>query len=493
MEVDASRATLVGPDDGATLVSVVTDAVAGGANTTLEWAAPSEYAGATYRVYSGTTAGGMSELTLGSNTDTLVDPSPVGDLAFEEPYEWRVDSYEPNEVGTILHTGDVWSFSTAHPNPVITLEPASITASLPLDLTIEVSNGEVYTWYDGAGNLLETHGALTVAKGADSFTVTADGKYYCVVSNDATTPESDVTSATVRVMEPALVGHWNFDENLTDTVNGFVGVYVDPNILHAPPTAVYTDVIDVNNLTGAGQALILDGNTDNCFVKVYETAAAVVDSNEFYNFYPQGYTVNAWAKMSEGSYGALVSKQGLGKGQGVLLNHFGGSAIHTLRSVSVIEPASVNNDLWHMITGTYEPVSRKITLYVDGVEIDSAIKANPASTNDQPLIFGTGVAGGDSFPSSPYSGLLDEVRIWNYPVDAVEIGFWYLDHAPLAELCLVDVAGLDSLEWDIAGGPVDIDGNPTPDCKVGLDDMAIIIAEWLNCRDVPNCLLDPRS
>lgn len=48
--------------------------------------------------------------------------------------------------------------------------------------------------------------------------------------------------------------------------------------------------------------------------------------------------------------------------------------------------------------------------------------------------------------------------------------------------------GLTSM-WDLVGGPLDSEGNPTPDCRVDLQDFAAFAAQWLECVDPsdPSC------
>lgn len=96
---------------------------------TLSWDAPEAYTGATYDVYFGTTDPnfnipapyGLSS-TLATGT-ALTSATPVpSPMAYETEYFWVVDTHEPNDVGTILHPGAAWSFTTrlADSPPVVT-------------------------------------------------------------------------------------------------------------------------------------------------------------------------------------------------------------------------------------------------------------------------------------------------------------------------------------------------------------------------------------
>lgn len=426
---------------------------------------------------------------LDSDPDTTTVTVPMA-LDYETPYFWKVESYEPNDVEPfeeVVYTSSTWTFISTPAVPLIIEQPFTlpvVSGVTSLDLTVAAVTTDVYEWYrvdSPADVLVQTTGTLgMLGADTDTFTTDVDGYYYCVVSNENGSEQSDV----IHVMMPQLVAYWNFDNNLTDSVNGFIGVYTDPNENNADPTPdpVYTAVDDAGNLSGAGQALVLDGNNDQLFVEV-------ADSNEFFNFYPNGYTVSAWAKMDESGYGALVSKQAFARNQGFVLNHLNSNATHTLRNTSVTEaaPTSIRDGQWHMITGTYEPVSRKVTLFVDGLEVGSGVRTSDPLPNDQSLLFGCGLNDGRT---SPYSGYLDEVRIWNYPVDSVEIAYWYQDHNTGDTVCIDQAA----LIYDVAGGPDDEFGNSTGDCKIDVADFAEIIARnWLACGLVDGyCLEDTR-
>lgn len=96
---------------------------------TLSWDAPEAYTGATYDVYFGTTEPNFNDPapyglsnTLATGT-LLTTATPVpSPMAYETDYFWVVDTHEPNDIGTILHPGAAWSFTTevADSPPVVT-------------------------------------------------------------------------------------------------------------------------------------------------------------------------------------------------------------------------------------------------------------------------------------------------------------------------------------------------------------------------------------
>jgi hypothetical protein len=68
---------------------------------------------------------------------------------------------------------------------------------------------------------------------------------------------------------------------------------------------------------------------------------------------------------------------------------------------------------------------------------------------------------------------IDDVRIYNYPISSLNIASMYADFAD-------DSACYD---FDI---PLDLDGN----CKVDINDFAVMALEWTECGIVPTCLFE---
>jgi hypothetical protein len=419
-------------------------------NTNLKWDNPGDYDATNFALNIRATdanwldtgtivVASVTDLDRDGDPNTTEADMPAGILPLTNltTYYWRVISTDPNTPGTpVDYVGPDWSFTTVTALPVIDTEPESKTA-VSADLFIEASNPEVYTWYQVGtpDTVVQTTGTLgTPTAASDTYTTGVEGHYYCVVSNTS----GSVTSETVRVMTPRLVGHWNFDENLVSTVTtAHTGTYVDPNESAPAPTPTYTTVSDANNLAGKGQAFIFDGdNNGGLHVQIGG------DANDF-NFYPTGYTVNAWVKTTEIGYGASVAKQALNKSLGFVLSHNGGTALHA-----------------------YDPDTNEVLLYVDGELVDVGTKTD-ILTNDQPLIFGAETASG---LESPYSGLLDEVSIWSYPRTKEQIGQEYYD-----------VTGVVPCINPFDGSVYDFDDN----CIVDLADFAKIAQYWLDSGLLP--------
>ena len=113
-----------------------------------------------------------------------------------------------------------------------------------------------------------------------------------------------------------------------------------------------------------------------------------------------------------------------------------------------------------MITGSYDGVTDLVSLYIDGVLVKTETKTN-VPLNDQPLVFGAELTNG----TVAYDGLLDEVRIWNYPLSKEKIGQEYYD-----------VTGTVPCINEFDGSIYDFDNN----CIVDLGDFAKLAEYWLD-------------
>jgi hypothetical protein len=270
------------------------------------------------------------------------------------------------------------------------------------------------------------------------------------------------TSAAVVVMTERLVGHWKLNNDLTDSIDDEIpGVTAHDGVALIPN---YDTGID------GGALNIADANN----------LVEITGSGDFFNFYPQGYTISAWCKRAPtiAGWGAFVSKQGLAPARGFILIHDeDGGASHTLRDVwgNLTGTVDVDTDSWHLVTGTYDSTAatNQGKLYVDGIQIAQVTKAAIAATSSAPLIFGHEQVEDPTI--GLYTGLLDDIRIWSYPLDNYEVAHLYTDLETAAKICV----NRPSMDISGPGG--------APDCIVNLFDFAAVAGQWLDCDVVPDC------
>jgi len=387
---------------------------------------------------------------------TSVDPTPGADLAYETTYYWRVDVYEPNEPNPVRHEGPLWSFTTQPPVPQIAVHPEPlqiVAAGQTATVRVEALNGEFYQWFkQGQTEPLANGGDIS---GADTDTLQIanldredEGFYYCVVSNSLSSETA--TSNPGRIMTQRLIGWWTLDETLVDAVDGWEGHFMDP-ATGQEQDPVYRPVVnDANELIGQAVAFTGDGR----HIRIDDSA-----DPDYFNFYALGMTVSCWIKTDVAQPGAtMVAKQ--------RPNAFDGWALmnpdvpqYTIRRTTdpmVEGPEALTDGQWHMVTGRYD--GRFLTLYVDATEVDVSLEnVEPLVLPGDPLVIGADNAdGGGSF-----TGLIDDVRLWNYAIDPLEIAQLYVDRTGKP-------ACMSQPQYDLDG-----------DCVVDLADIHMFVEQWL--------------
>lgn len=138
---------------------------------------------------------------------------------------------------------------------------------------------------------------------------------------------------------------------------------------------------------------------------------------------PDGFTISAWIKRDHNDFGevSILSKRDIGftKGFDITLNSdnklrikWKNESYQTLKSYT---PIPFN--IWHHVAITYN--GSKVSIYIDGVLDNSAIKSAPVATNESFLI---GAAGTDR-PIQYFRGHIDEVRIWKTDLTEDQLRF----------------------------------------------------------------------
>ena len=218
------------PLDGA--INVETD-------VELSWTGPNAYVPLGYDVYVDPNALNLTAYkamyrSVGQVESTFV-PSPA--LAYDTTYYWRVDVLEPNEVGSqqpILHTGPVWTFTTAPAAALIVEQPVSQTVApgATVEFSVTATNADTYQWYKDDVALDNETGAALVLEDVQ---VDDEAFYHCVVDNSLNLP---AVSERAQLVTTRLMGWWKLDGDLTDAVAESVpgamphhGVSSDPNFI----------------------------------------------------------------------------------------------------------------------------------------------------------------------------------------------------------------------------------------------------------------------
>ena len=447
-----------------------------GIDPVLTWEQLPEVAdmGVTYNVYFGSEPNELSDDYYGNTIVKTTSSDPADffysygeNLLNSTTYYWKVDAVE---TGGTVHEGPEWSFVTQPASARIETQPVSLTVAAGSDAVFSIGalNGTMYQWYkDGSPLADDATDTLYTGENTDTLTILDvqlddEAYFYCVVDNSLNTPAE---SKTVRLLTQRLMGWWELDGDLSDSVNdvvpgvpAYMGTTVDPNYV-------------ANGVSGEAME----------FFGTPEDLVTFTDSAEYYNFYPQGYSVSAWVNIAgyTGNWAGIVSKESVlenGRNGFFLICTNNGEAVHTLRQSfnDLYSGVDVIDGNWHLITGTYDGNTARI--FVDGKLANETVNSTIVDQGPADLIFGAET----SENSSAFVGLLDDVRIWNYAIDPVDAAMLYIDVNPEIEICVeypeLDIAGPDGV------------GDEYRDCKIDLYDLAPLASTWLECNVAPTCI-----
>ena len=221
-----------------------------------------------------------------------------------------------------------------------------------------------------------------------------------------------------------LLAHWRFDEapgatNALDSVGNFHGT-------NSPTGAAF--------VTGgrAGNALSLD-----------LAANGLVNMGNNLMLGSSNFTVSAWIKSPPGDatvFPNFLSKHVSGSGNGYILsyNHsvlaaskaffYAGTRTISAGGFTIVDvpvsTTSVNDGNWHHLVGVYQP-SGSTTIYVDGTPVEGSIASSPIGVNTAPFLIG-GITTGTT-PTAEFTGLVDDVQIYNRALTDAEIDILFIN------------------------------------------------------------------
>lgn len=220
------------------------------------------------------------------------------------------------------------------------------------------------------------------------------------------------TDNSLTGLKNGLVGHWTFDgkdvtatQVLDKSGKGTVGV----------KGGAVTPVIG-----RMGQAFKFGGTAGSQVVAAHDA-----------DYNSQAITLSAWIKTL-GSSGTVISKDGVsGNREFSLIINSGKAEVYFFQSAAVWSTAGnvvVNDDKWHHVVSSIDIAGdAKARVYIDGVlshTSDTGIASIAATTRD------VYIGEREAAFSYPLTGAIDDVRVYNRALSAVEIQQLYKMGAP---------------------------------------------------------------
>jgi len=414
-------------------------------------------------------------------------------------YLWRVDeglgdipSTDPN----FLIVGDVWCFQTIGNRPV--LDPASpenvmidpgenaifnISATNPFT---DDDTGMSYQWYkvveDDDDTPIGTNSPVLEINNAQ---IADQGHYYCRVTIDGT--EFFTDSNTAELVIKRLMAHWPLD--------------VDPN-----------SVIGNVEYTAEGPIEWVDGIVDSAASFNEKDGTRVLYSTE--NLQRRMWTISFWAFVPELGRKDLWQDI-LTSGSStyypwdylyVSIWVTGETDVIAFRADAPYDYSGAlpylestwpyTTEAWYHLVTTYNAWTETLSFYVNGEKIGDADKTWYPFVEFGPYL-ALGADWDDTF-SNAYTGLIDDMRFYSYPMSPFEIADIYMGVTQEDEVCLQrpwadldvncrvdinDFAWLSS-EYLTIGGWSDLDFSGMTD----LADLLTMLEEWMQCYSYPTCI-----
>ncbi len=461
----------VAPSDGAAAVL---------ANQDLSWSVLSSRI-ATVDLYFGTENDpnltlkpANKKLSKAPATTTSFDP---GVLNFSTTYYWRVDGYEPNTLGgpDLLIPGPVWSFTTVPASPVFTVNPA-LSAVFPAedavftatcsslsaltgpiqwfktgspDIAITMADTEVTIVENTIGTL--TTSTLTIRNA----TAAREGSYYARATNAGGTTNSTNGSIIIK----KLLAYYPFNGDATDASgNGLDGT---PMTLGTAPNNVLPGYVDGK----VGQAVSLSNTYLN-----------YIDLPDGFADFRAGITLTFWAyPTAAGSWANFIQFSNGAPSDNIFLCRNGTSTTLQFRTANgatqntaLNAQVAIELNKWQMFTATLSS-SGVAKLYKNGLRCFYYNNDGSINTPQVTMPIPNAIArvnnyiGKSAWADAYFTGMMDEVRIYNYALTDDEIADRYVADSG-APLCR------NKPMYDFTG-----------DCKENLADFALFAAKWLDC------------
>ena len=399
------------------------------------------------------------------STGLRAEYGPVS-LELDGIYSWRVDEVlsDANDI-----VGTVWGFESLKSVPVVTGDPeaqlvwAGETASFTV--TVTSVSPPLYQWYkyvDGvndseladSGNI---SGAQEVTLTIGNVQLADEGEYYCVVKNASGLFD---TSGRALLAVYRKLAYWPFDANNSQSI-----------VPGSPSTVVYGTPEFTAGVVG--EAMAFEAGLDMLYT----------DPNEIAYFDSCNYsmTVACWVQTTSAqTWTPFVARFGE-DGLGWQLRQGGtaGRPTFTTRGTGNDDGTTANRVVadgnWHYVVGTFDGTAKKV--YIDGVasrvysaDTGSLIKdSDAASAPINPTVSPVAIAG--RVRKNPTELIIEYWNVVGAKYDEVEIYNYALDAAAIAQ------AYANAVQTNVC--PAGLAYDLSDDCRVNMDDFALLASQWL--------------
>lgn len=428
--------------------------------------------------------------------------TPPGGLERDRLYLWRVDEGigdNPSPDPNFAIVGQLWRFETIGYKPVLEAglpESAMVEAGEDVLFTISAMNpytyndsGLSYQWYQ----VVKDGDDLEIGEDSPSYAVTGaqiedEGEYYCRVTIDSTSAYTDSHKAILAIKR--LMAHWPLDGDPNDIVGDIEGEMFGP--------IVWGDGL-------IGEAAYFEDKLDTRIRYSTETLQRRMWTISLWVYSPESNAKNDWEDVI-----------GSGPSESYAWHYFYITLVAHPDWCEFLSAVQVGLDesgyvpwtwwpypkeVWYNLVATYDARTETHWFYVNGERIDNADKSA-----DPFMEFGPYLSVGADFNSSfdwAFTGWVDDIRFYSYPLDNFEVADLYMEGTGAEEACLfrpwpdlsgncrVDIDDFAQLSGDYLTAAPDwyIDDSDLDDSKfVDIGDVIYLLDSWMVCNMYPTCV-----
>ncbi|MCL5746207.1 MAG: LamG domain-containing protein [Acidobacteria bacterium] len=237
-------------------------------------------------------------------------------------------------------------------------------------------------------------------------------------------------TAIAPISHASMVSYWNFNETSGTTAH---------------------DLVDSVNGTLQGSAAFTGtGGVEGGAVSISGTGS-LVNMGDYFNFNnASAYSIQVWVKLGSGDQNGYMPVArhyaGFAAGYFIAIGDVSDGCSATAGSAHLYSdyPCSPNSSIlvndgnWHQIVGTFS--GGVASIYVDGTFQGSSSGTGLNPLDGQPFLVGGLVVGGT--PTNNYSGLIDDVGVWDNVLSSTEVAALYEHIAPEPSSLLLLTGGL---------------------------------------------------
>lgn len=219
-----------------------------------------------------------------------------------------------------------------------------------------------------------------------------------------------VIASGARQSASGAVGYWKFDEGYGTVANnsGSGGSSLNGTLTPGAGGTNTTAAAMWDNAGKYGKAMEFDGTDD--YVQIPDSSALDITN----------ITISAWIKATTLG-GRIIDKITVGETDGYLMDTYN-SKIRICANTCPSSNTTLSTGTWLHITLTFDGTTTKF--YLNGSPDGSSTSIISISTNALNLRFGA-----DQNGTSLFSGLIDDVRVYNYALTPLQIKLLYNENA----------------------------------------------------------------